>query len=451
VVHHQAYRRPASSTPVRGRRIVDADSLLLAISIGAAVVLLWPIVLAFTAGPALQAPVLVAHVTGMLAGYGVVVLVGLMARNPAVERGVGADRLARWHSRGGRTVLCLVLVHAWAAVDAWAESRGETPWLALWHVLLLPGLIAATLATVLLVVMAVVSVRVARKRLSWERWHTIHLLGYVAIALGFVHQLAGPDLAGHRIVQIGWALLYTGVFAQVLEHRVITPLRNATRHRMRVRAVVPEARGVVSIVIEGRDLQELHAESGQFFRWRFLTPDLWKCAHPFSLSAAPTDTVLRLTVKALGNGSSTLQGLEPGTWVLAEGPYGAITSHRRTRRDVLLIAGGVGITPMRALFETMPLRPGQDLLLLYRTRSMAEAIFARELDAIARHRGARVHYLHSDRAGPFTPWLLHSLVPNLLDRDVYLCGPPAMAAAARGALAHAGLPSTQLHEERFDL
>ena len=68
----------------------------------------------------------------------------------------------------------------------------------------------------------------------------------------------------------------------------------------------------MSIVLEGRDLDELQAESGQFFRWRFLTPDLWATAHPFSLSAPPTSTHLRLTVKALGDGSVGCRTSNPG-------------------------------------------------------------------------------------------------------------------------------------------
>ncbi len=244
--------------------------------------------------------------------------------------------------------------------------------------------------------------------------------------------------------------MFSMVFGQVLKHRIVTPLRNATRHRMRVCAVVPEARGIVSIVIEGQHLEELRAESGQFFRWRFLTPDSWWVAHPFSLSAPPTSNHLRLTVKALGDGSTRLQQLEPGTWVMAEGPYGAMTAARRTRRDVLLIAGGVGITPMRALFESMPLTPGQDLLLLYRVRADANIVFQDELERIASARGARLRYLDGARVGPFTPALLHWLVPNLLDRDVYLCGPPGMADSVRDALRDAGLPADRLHEERFD-
>lgn len=89
---------------------------------------------------------------------------------------------------------------------------------------------------------------------------------------------------------------------------------------MRVSAVVAEGPGVVSIIVQGQHLDELRAEPGQFLRWRFLTPDHWLTAHPFSLSAPPSDSHLRLTVKALGNGSGFLQQLEVGTWVVAEGP-----------------------------------------------------------------------------------------------------------------------------------
>jgi ferredoxin-NADP reductase len=105
---------------------------------------------------------------------------------------------------------------------------------------------------------------------------------------------------------------------------------------------------------------------------------------------------------------------------------------------------------MRALFESMPLGPGQDLLLLYRVRSASEVLFRVELDALARRQGARVHFLFGD-AGPFTPHLFRRLVPDLAARDVFLCGPPAMAAAARRAMKQVGLPDQLLHEERFDL
>jgi ferredoxin-NADP reductase len=346
-------------------------------------------------------------------------------------------------------VLTLVLVHAAAAVVGLAQARGENVFVALWHVLGLPWLVSATVATAMLVAVAVVSVRAARRRLSYEVWHGVHLSTYVAIALSFLHQMGGPDLAGHTLLQIVWALMYTHAFGLVLRYRVLAPIRQATRHRLRVAEVVREAPGVVSIILSGRHVEELHAESGQFFRWRFLTPDTWHTANPFSLSAPPRPDRLRLTVKELGDASGLIQSIEVGTWVVAEGPYGAMTASRRTRRGVLLVAGGVGITPMRALFESIPAGPGQDLILLYRARDRASIVFRAELDAIAAARQAHVVYLLGSDRDLLSTASLQRLVPDLADRDVYLCGPPGMAEATRRSVLAAGLPESRLHEERF--
>jgi predicted ferric reductase len=428
-----------------------AGAVLVALGFGAGVVAVWPLLVMTTSGNPLDPVALVAHASGLLAGYGVLIMLVLMSRWPVLERGIGADVLARWHARGGRAILGLVLIHAVLAVLAWTLLTGQDPFSALAQVLTWPGLVTATIGTALLCAVGVASARSARKRLRWETWHFLHLSMYVAIALSFSHQLAGPDLAGHRWLQIGWALLYTFTFALVLRYRFLAPAQAALRHRLRVVAVIPETPGVVSIVIEGRHLSELQAEPGQFFRWRFLTVGSWATAHPFSLSAPVVGNRLRLTVKTLGDGSERLQRVPVGTRVVAEGPYGAMTAARRTRRDVLLVAGGVGITPMRALFQTMPTTPGQDLMLLYRARDRDQLVFREELDALAAHRQARVVYLLGSDPDLLSARSLARLVPGLADRDVYLCASPGLSAALRRSLRQAGVPSAQLHEERFAL
>jgi predicted ferric reductase len=395
---------------------------------------------------------LLAHVSGMLAGYGVTVMVALMSRAPALERGVGADQLARWHGVGGRAIFCLILIHGVAASAGWAMVQGTSLWTATVDVLRMPGLVAATAGTVIFLSVGIISAHSMRRKVRYETWHFLHLLTYVAIALSFSHELAGPDLAGHPLLQVAWSLLYTFSFGLVLRYRVLAPLTQVWRHRLRVDHVVDEGAGVVSIVFRGRHLSELNAEPGQFFRWRFLTRTMWRSSHPFSLSAAPHHQFLRITVKAVGDGTQLIHSVRPGTRVLAAGPYGAMTNERRQGRGVLLIGGGVGITPMRALFETLPV-PGRELTLLYRASSADEILFRDELKHIAWQRGAQLIFLTGSASDPrnaMSAQNLLAMVPDLATRDVYICASPRFSSAATTALRAAGLPRRQLHQEDFN-
>ncbi|MEW1653723.1 ferric reductase-like transmembrane domain-containing protein [Streptomyces sp. NPDC093707] len=391
------------------------------------------------------------RITGLLAGYGCAVLVALMARVPLLDHTVGTDRLARWHAWGGRYTVGLALVHTllivWgSSVTVHSGVVQETATLVFHY----PDMLKATAGFLLLVGTGVVSARAARRRLSYETWHYLHGATYAALFLVFGHQLSnGADFVGDRAVQLAWYALYGGVAALVVWFRFLLPLRRALRHRLRVAEVRPEAPGVCSVHLTGRRLTDLGAEPGQFFRWRFLAPGLWWTAAPYSLSAPPLPDRLRITVKAAGGHSAALARLRPGTRVWAEGPYGAFTAARRSAPKVLLLAGGVGITPLRALFETLP----GEVTLLYRARRPEDLALRGELDAIAAARGAVVHYAVSQPVGfscPLTARALGRLVPDLAAHDVYVCGPPGMAEAARRALRAAGVPRRRIHHESFD-
>jgi ferredoxin-NADP reductase len=289
---------------------------------------------------------------------------------------------------------------------------------------------------------------------GYETWYYLHLLTYLALFLAFWHQLAlGADFAGNGLARGLWYALYGSASAAVLWYRVLVPQRLNLRHRLRVHSVVRESPDVVSVVVRGERLPELSVRSGQFFRWRFLAPGLWWTASPYSLSAAPRTDLLRITVKEVGGHSAALARLRPGTRIWAEGPYGALTADRRTRQKVLLLAGGVGVTPLRALFESLPARPG-DLTLIYRARSAADLALRAELEAIAKVRGARLHLVPNKPNGrrpELTPARLRSTLPDIAKHDVYLCGPPGMARASYEALRAAGVPARHIHHESFDL
>ncbi len=396
------------------------------------------------------------RITGLLAGYAIIVLLALMARVPALERGVGTDRLARWHAAGGRYTVSLAIAHTlliiWGyAVTAHTGLVQQTSTLLTSY----PDVLMATVALGLLVGVGVVSARVARRRLAYETWHYLHLYTYLAIALMFSHQFStGADFRFNTAARWLWSAMYVAVAALLLWYRLLAPIRATARHQLRVAEVRRESAGVVSVYVTGRHLDQLQAEPGQFFRWRFLTAGLWWAANPYSLSAAPRPDLLRLTAKICGTHSAALLRLQPGTRVVAEGPSGAFTAARRQRRKVLLLAGGVGITPLRALFETLPGAPGE-LTLLYRANTATDIVLREELDQIATQRGARVHYL----IGPpkhgandhLSPRRLQRLVPDLTRHDVFLCGPEPMMAAAQHSLQQAGVPRRYIHQESFTL
>jgi ferredoxin-NADP reductase len=310
----------------------------------------------------------------------------------------------------------------------------------------------ATVSLGLLVLVGVASARAARRRLSYETWHFIHLYTYLAIALAFAHQFAtGADFTDRR-ARILWATLYVTVAGLLLWFRVCVPARNAARHRLRIERVVQENPDVVSVYLTGQRLGRIGAVAGQFFRWRFLTRELWWAANPYSLSAAPTDGLLRITVKVTGKHSAALRSLRPGTRVFAEGPYGSFTAARRRRRHVVLIGAGIGITPVRALLEAFPGAPGE-LTLVYRESTARDLILRQEIDAIAMARGARVHYVvgrrHRSRGEPLTAQGLAQLMPWLREADVYLCGPDPLISTLRTDLRRIGVPARQMHSESF--
>jgi ferredoxin-NADP reductase len=303
----------------------------------------------------------------------------------------------------------------------------------------------------------VTSIRAARSRLRYESWHLQHLYAYHGVGHVLPHQLwTGPEFLASPAATVYWWTLWGATAAAVLVWRVGLPVHRTVRHDLRVASVVPESDGVVSVYLTGRALHRLPVTAGQFLTWRFLAGAGWTRAHPYSLSAAPDGRSLRITVKALGDGSALVRSLRPGTRVIIEGPYGRLTERPRTRPRVAFIGAGVGITPLRALAEALPYAPGDAVLL---QRAARRPLFARELDILARERGLQLLWLPGRRRSPDS-WLgeeapaddltlLRSWVPDVAERDVYVCGPPEWTASVRRTLAAAGLPATRLHVENF--
>jgi len=398
----------------------------------------------------------VGQLTALLGTYAVLVQLLLMSRIAWLERAIGLDRLAVWHRWTGFATLWLLGGHV--VFTTVGYSQGEH--LSLWaqtrdFVSHYPDVLMAWVGFVMFIAVGVTSVQIARRKLQRQTWYFIHLYAYVAVALTFAHQLAvGTDFSSDRPARVWWGCLYLAVFGSILWWRVIEPWRLNLRHDLRVHSVKREAPGVVSIQVRGRDLDLIEAQPGQFFMWRFITPTGWWQAHPFSLSAAPRKSRLRITVKSLGDHSAQLQRIRPGVRVLAEGPYGTFTADRRTSRRALLIAGGIGITPLRALLDTFG--PDDDVVLLYRVATADDTVFGDEFRKFAGGHKIRIHVIAGneigdDRTDLLGVPILKQDVPDIATRDCFVCGPPAFLEALKRRLAILGVPRQQIHYERFQL
>jgi ferredoxin-NADP reductase len=198
------------------------------------------------------------------------------------------------------------------------------------------------------------------------------------------------------------------------------------------------------------ELERLRVRAGQSLHWRFLARGHWWETHPFSLSAAPDGRRLRITVKDVGDYTRRLASMPVGTRVIIEGPSGGLTSAARRHPRVALIAGGVGIAPIRALLEDTPGEPGT-IAVIYRAACEDDVLFRDELDDLAQRRGAELHYVLGERRGDelLSAEHLQALVPDIASRDVYVCGPPRMAEATRTSLRRAGVPRRHIVSEGF--
>ncbi len=393
----------------------------------------------------------ISRLAALVGSYFALVGLVLVARIPWIERSVGHDRLVRWHRKLGPWSLYLIFFHVFLVGLGYAGGDRVSIAVELWRMTIkYPWMIEADVAFVFMIAAGVSSYKKARAKMTYETWWSIHALTYAAIALGFMHQvLTGPMFIGHPLNKYFWEALYIASAGVIVLWRIVIPIARSLRHDLKIDHVTVEGPGIVSIVMRGRSVEKLRAQGGQFFSWRFLQRGHLLVAHPYSLSAAPQQGYMRITVKDLGDHSGDVINLKPGTRVFFEGPYGTFVAGKASRGHVVLIGGGVGITPLRALLDEVDYTKEVDLL--YRVHSEEELIFRKELDSLAQHRGAHIHYLVGSRKEhPMTAAYISKFVPAFADSEVYVCGPKPLVERVFQSAKDAGIPKDKVHTEEFE-
>ena len=393
----------------------------------------------------------ISRIAALVGSYLALVGLVLVSRISWVEKSVGHDRLVIWHRKLGPWSLYLITAHVLFVLVGYAGVDQVPLAVELWRMILrFPWMLPAVIAFVFFAMAGITSYKKARAKMSYETWWTIHLYTYLAIALSFMHQiLTGPMFLSHPLNKAYWEFLYLYTAAIIIVWRFVIPTGRSLRHNLKIEKVVNEGPGVTSIIMKGRKLDKLGAQGGQFFGWRFLQKGQWWISHPYSLSAAPTDKYMRVTVKELGDHSNLVKNLKKGTRVFFEGPYGTFVAAKASKGHIVLVGGGVGITPLRALLEEFDETKSIDVL--FRASKEEDLVLRKELDKLADARGARVHYLVGSRkVHTMDAGYISKFVPSFADSDVYVCGPTPLVEAVRQACKDAGIPKNRFHDEAFE-
>ena len=395
----------------------------------------------------------IGQLSGLVAALAALGGLILTSRPRGIERRYGQDHLLAAHRWFGIVTVLAVVVHAVTDTWAWGAQTGGTIVSGLVDLVANQSwMVAAPVGTVLMLVIGLSSWRRLRRLMTYETWYFVHLTGYLAVLLGFGHQLTlGVDFMGDPLAFWWWTGLALATVAIVLWSRVGDLVRSLTR-RFHVTAVSREGNCIGVLHVSGPGLHRLRVSGGQYFNIRALTRELWWQAHPYSLSAAPTAAGLRFTIKEFGADSARLLNLRSGTRLVLEGPYGVFTVERAHGAPVVLVAGGVGVTPIRAILEDCA--PHQAPMVIVRVRDADDVAHRVELERLVSSRGGSLHVLTGRRQwfarhDPFAPETLRAWIPDLVDRHVFVCGPASLEAAVMKGMRQAGVPTGHIHNERF--
>jgi predicted ferric reductase len=381
---------------------------------------------------------------------------GITARFGRIAAPYGLDIMLQFHRLISLVAGAVLIGHLVVLFVVRPETIGllnvlDAPWRAR----------AGVASMLLLIILVAASLWRERLRISYENWRRTHgVLAVTAIALGLGHVIG----VGHYLV-FGWKLAFwlaiTAIaFALLLYIRAIKPFL-LLRRPWRVSRVAPQRGDAWSLVLEPVGHDGFSFQPGQFCWLTLGTSPFAIREHPFSISSsARKEGTIELTIKALGDFTSTIRDVPAGTRAYLDGPYGAFTPNRKDAPAYVMIAGGIGITPIMSILRTFADDGDpRHVQLIYSAGSWEEITFRDELEELSHRLDLEVHYVLRDPPDDWaglTGYVDHDLLRDLVEYDVqhvsfFICGPPPLMSEVERSLEQLGVPLWNIRLERFNL
>lgn len=392
-----------------------------------------------------------------LLGLGVLAMqLVISGRHPWFARGVGQDNLLQFHRQMGIFAWLLVLAHPLTLLLA------EPDFLHYLH----PGdellraltLSAVLVATTLLIVTSLWRVTL---KLQYEWWRALHgLLSLFVVSAGLGHALMVSHYTAGWPVRIALTVAIAAALLLLIDSRLLRPWRLKGKPWL-----VTEAEAIdgdaTRLVLEADKHAGIRFAPGQY-AWITLGDSPFSLQqHPFSIhSDAHNPSHLEFTAKHAGDFTQSLSEVKTGTRAWVEGPYGVFTMNPASHRDAVIVAGGVGITPIISMLRSCAAeKSDKQFLLLYANKDRDSVLFWDELQSLTEQLNLKVVHVLEDapedwngEEGMIDGDLLDKYLDKVSDTtDYYVCGPPPLMDAVETALRDRRVPIDQINSERFNL
>jgi predicted ferric reductase len=385
---------------------------------------------------------------GLLAAWCIVLEIILMSRTPFIEQNFDLHDTVDLHRLIGYSLLIGISAHTVFLVVGYAIPIHANLFIQFIQFnTQYEDILWATVGTLVLFGASALSVRIVRSHIRYELWYVVHLTIYLAILLTFLHEVkTGGDFVGQFLFTAYWYMLYIFAFLVWLWYRVLRPFVLLARYRFKIQTVEKSANDTYSIIMTGRNIETFSFIPGQYATWRILAPGLWLEAHPFSISSQPGSAQLRFSIRTNGDYTKKLALLQPGAYVILDGPRGSFGPGRAEgTSNVTLIAGGIGVTPYIPMIDHL-LRQQKNVTLLYSARTPSDFAFVKELMALEK-RGLLVKLFLDSQGQRIEKSTLKQI--SHTNTTVYICGPDSMSKSLTNTLEQDGFPHQRIIIERF--
>jgi len=384
------------------------------------------------------------RLAGLLTELLIIIQLFLISRFSFIEKEYGFDKLIGIHKKVGMFLGIFIIGHPILLTLGYAKLNNvnivkqfinfQTNW---------EDIFGATIAVIIIILVAIISIKKIRNKIPYEVWYFSHLPLYFAIAIAFEHQIQTGDMSRGGAM-FYWYLINILAVGILISYRFIKPLYLFLNHQFVVEKIVKENQNIYSIYITGKNMEKYKFQSGQYATLIFMQKNMW-FHHPFSFSDANNKKNLRFSIKSSGDFTSKIEKINVGTRVWIDGPLGTFTLEKSTKQKYLFIAGGIGITPILSILKSIS--NNKDSVLMYSNKTESDIIFKKEIE----NSGTKVYYFNTNGNNKrIDIGEIKEICPDYIDREIYICGPTQMKNSIVKDLKNHKVSVEQIHSEKFD-